>query len=421
MIRKVFQLGLFLLLSLRTLILHTFFINSIICTVVSSVYAQTYVPGNVYYGSNQYISYYPGTLPIIISAPHGGNLAPEEIPNRTGNITTGTDLNTIELAEAMKTALFNRTGKYPHIIICHLKRTKIDANRDSAEAAQGNPYALQAWYEFHQFIQAAKDTVTAKYGKGIYIDIHGHGHTIQRLELGYQLSGSDLRLADPALNTSAYINKSSVRHIAQIAPVTFSQLIRGSQSLGALFEQQGIPAIPSLTYPYPNTGEEYYTGGYNTERHGSKNGGTINGIQIECYYAGIRDTGTNRSIFATKFSQAIDTYLSTNMALPITTGITIGQRFAPMSFELYQNYPNPFNASTVISFTLSRPEWVSLIIYSAAGQELVRIVHSYLPAGTHRLIWDGTSRDGFSVVSGIYFCRLTAGNQSFAKKMVVIR
>ena len=42
----------------------------------------------------------------------------------------------------------------------------------------------------------------------------------------------------------------------------------------------GYSSVPSQTNPDPNGGG-YYSGGYNTQRHGSKNGGTIDAIQIE--------------------------------------------------------------------------------------------------------------------------------------------
>ena len=34
-------------------------------------------------GSDDYVTYMPGELPVILSAPHGGRLKPEHLPNRT--------------------------------------------------------------------------------------------------------------------------------------------------------------------------------------------------------------------------------------------------------------------------------------------------------------------------------------------------
>ena len=42
-----------------------------------------YIYGETYYGRKSYITYYPGNIPIILSIPHGGDISPSEISNRT--------------------------------------------------------------------------------------------------------------------------------------------------------------------------------------------------------------------------------------------------------------------------------------------------------------------------------------------------
>src|SRR5690606_18517561 len=98
---------------------------------------------STYRGRNGYIEYTPGTLPLIISAPHGGGLRPTEIPDRTTG-TTVTDLNTEELARAVAAAFEQRTGERPHLLVSRLARIKLDPNRELAEAAAGNAYAEHA-------------------------------------------------------------------------------------------------------------------------------------------------------------------------------------------------------------------------------------------------------------------------------------
>ena len=120
-----------------------------------------YTPGQSYFGRNNYIEYVAGNAPVIYSAPHGGALTPAEIPDRTasscgGSATTTTDLNTIELVRAMRARHFARFGTYPHIIINHLTRRKLDANRTAEEAACGDAEALIALDEWHDFIDVAK-------------------------------------------------------------------------------------------------------------------------------------------------------------------------------------------------------------------------------------------------------------------------
>jgi hypothetical protein len=49
---------------------------------VTTVSAQSFIPGVSYFGRSNYIQYVAGDLPMIISAPHGGSLTPSEIPDR---------------------------------------------------------------------------------------------------------------------------------------------------------------------------------------------------------------------------------------------------------------------------------------------------------------------------------------------------
>ncbi len=279
---------------------------------------SVYVPGDSYFGENNYIEYLAGDLPIILSAPHGGLLKPADIPDRTYG-TTGRDLNTQELARSIQSAIHNRTGRYPHIIINRLHRIKLDANREIVEAAQGNAKAEQAWHDYNDFIETAEQKVIDDYGSGFYIDLHGHGHEIQRLELGYLLSRTDLALTDAALNAQTYINKSSLRTLVVESGLTLSELIRGPGSLGTLLETLGYPAVPSSNQPNPGD-DPYFTGGYNTQVHGSRDGGLISGMQIECNYSGVRNTSSNRTVFSQALAEALETFIENLYGFDLQAG-----------------------------------------------------------------------------------------------------
>ena len=96
-------------------------------------------------------------------------------------------------------------------------------------------------------------------------------------------------------------------------------------------------------------------------------------------------------------------------------------RGAVTELELEQNFPNPFNPVTVIRFSLPEPAQVSLSIYDLQGR-LVRVLlkPGRTEAGVHSTAWDGTNDSGKQVPSGIYFCRLTAGNYKQTKKILAL-
>lgn len=263
-------------------------------------------PGDTYFGRKGYTQYMAGDLPLVISAPHGGDLHPDEIPDRSWG-TTRQDRNTRDLALRIRDAVHERTGGYPHMIISNLHRIKLDPNREIEEAAQGDFHAQRAWWEFQTYIEAAEEIVARNFQDGFYIDLHGHGHDNPRLELGYLLGSSTLALSDTELNSAEYATQSSLRSLALTTPLSFSELLRGVVSLGGLLEERGFPAVPSPLQPDPG-GEPYFTGGYNTSRHGSVDGAPISGVQIECHYPGLRDTEENREAFAQALASVLPEY-----------------------------------------------------------------------------------------------------------------
>ncbi|MFL2619428.1 MAG: hypothetical protein ACJ0OS_03585, partial [Candidatus Marisimplicoccus sp.] len=173
-----------------------------------------YELNKVYNGVGNYTTYYPGNSPIILSAPHGGDLTPDDIPNRTWG-TTVTDTNTKQLTLAIMNFLDTNHNIKPHVIINNLKRTKLDANRDKAEAAQGDTSAERAFDEYHYYISKAKEKILSQYSDGLFLDIHGHGQNPDgfydlRTWLGYLLSSSELDQSDEELDTEFDISESSI-------------------------------------------------------------------------------------------------------------------------------------------------------------------------------------------------------------------
>ena len=93
----------------------------------------------------------------------------------------------------------------------------------------------------------------------------------------------------------------------------------------------------------------------------------------------------------------------------------------PLRFYLKQNYPNPFNPVTTIDFVLEQSADVSLTIYDIRGRTIASLEQGFLQRGKYQLQWDGTSDGGQQLSTGIYFCRLEAGDFSQTIKMVCLK
>jgi hypothetical protein len=96
-------------------------------------------------------------------------------------------------------------------------------------------------------------------------------------------------------------------------------------------------------------------------------------------------------------------------------------RLAPEQLALKPNYPNPFHAQTTLSYALPEAQTVRLTVYDLLGREVAVLVDGEQPAGRHRLTWDGRSRSGAPVASGVYFTRLEAGGEQLTQKLVIVR
>jgi N-formylglutamate amidohydrolase len=259
--------------------------------------------GTSVFGRDKFVEYIVGDSPNVISVPHGGRLEPKEIPDRLSTTQERFDTNTVELAFAIAKAIKDETGKRPHLIINWLHRKKMDANRDDFQAAQDDSLALRAWREYHEFIDTAMRDVERSYGRGLYIDLHGHNHHARQLELGYLLPALAFQAGDEALDSDTTVEQNSARAFARAFGYTTGELIRGSESLGTLYEEEGASAVPSKGRPVPDR-KAYFSGGYNLERHSLFNR-VFFGVQIETPFGGVRDSPESHQKFARATAQVL--------------------------------------------------------------------------------------------------------------------
>jgi hypothetical protein len=103
------------------------------------------------------------------------------------------------------------------------------------------------------------------------------------------------------------------------------------------------------------------------------------------------------------------------------TGIGNEQTPTPNVTQLMQNYPNPFNPTTTISFTLPERTQTRLSVHDIEGRLVTTLVDDTMGEGFKEVTWDGKNDRGNPVVSGVYFYRLTAGNRTLTKKMILLK
>ncbi|MDF1611795.1 T9SS type A sorting domain-containing protein [Stygiobacter electus] len=99
----------------------------------------------------------------------------------------------------------------------------------------------------------------------------------------------------------------------------------------------------------------------------------------------------------------------------IPLDIVDNQEF-PTNYNLFQNYPNPFNPTTKIKYSIPNSEKVLLKVYDVLGREVETLLNEYENAGTYEIEFNGSN-----LTSGIYFYKITSGNYSETRKMILLR
>ncbi len=109
------------------------------------------------------------------------------------------------------------------------------------------------------------------------------------------------------------------------------------------------------------------------------------------------------------------------LVTPVIVGIEPQLAQLPQEFHLEQNFPNPFNPETTIEYSVRQAGSVHLAIYNLKGQLVRSLVKEEIPAGTHRITWDGRDSRGNQAASGVYIYRLTSDSQNLSRRMLLIR
>ncbi len=105
-----------------------------------------------------------------------------------------------------------------------------------------------------------------------------------------------------------------------------------------------------------------------------------------------------------------------NVGYGTLTDVKDEQMTSPESFGLYQNYPNPFNPSTTIKYNLTNESFIKLKVYDTIGNEVKTLYEGNQIAGQHSAMFSGDD-----LASGLYFIRLTNGNQNKTIKAMLMK
>ena len=116
--------------------------------------------------------------------------------------------------------------------------------------------------------------------------------------------------------------------------------------------------------------------------------------------------------------------LEIDSADPALIGPILAAGLPGLPSSVGQNYPNPFNPATTIPYVIgsaSGPSAVSVAFFDTAGRLISRRDLGVQPAGEHTFVWNPALSTGSAIPSGVYYCRVQIGRETFTRKLILLR
>lgn len=209
-----------------------------------------------------FVTVQKGTLPIIISAPHGGRKKVPDVPLRVGtgltNFQTVRDENTAELTEKLIADLEKLLDGKVWFVIARFERKYLDVNR-SAEQGYESEKAKPYYDAYHDPLAAACKAVKEKHGRGLLLDIHGQALHLDSICRGTQ----------------------NLKTVKLLKDRDGMPALRGKYSVLGRMERLGYKVLPAGDAEEGAKEESQFTGGYIVNNYGSHTAFAIDAIQLE--------------------------------------------------------------------------------------------------------------------------------------------
>ena len=204
------------------------------------------------------LTVWAGTLPIILSAPHGGRQPIAGVPARRGvgvsQFATGRDNNTDELAQRIAVKLETRFSAKPFLIVAHFERKYLDANRPT-QGAYESAEAKSYYDAYHGALREAREGISRGWGRGLLLDIHGQSE-----------------------DETIYRGTNNGKTVVSLTRRFGMEAVSGPKSIFGQLERMGYEILPPTQESHK---EDRYTGGYTVQTYGSHRQTGIDAIQLE--------------------------------------------------------------------------------------------------------------------------------------------
>ncbi len=111
----------------------------------------------------------------------------------------------------------------------------------------------------------------------------------------------------------------------------------------------------------------------------------------------------------------------TNEAMVGDSASAVGDPLVLNSLRMLSPSPNPFTTTTMFRVGMPASGSATLEVYDVAGRRMSQTHYADLSQGWQQVRFDGRDDGGQALPSGVYFCRLRAGEKAVTQKMIITR
>ena len=199
-----------------------------------------------------------GTLPILLTAPHGGAAVIPGVPPRITGVTVRDEF-TDDVARGVARRLEELLSAKPYFVIARFQRRFADANRAESEALE-SPEARPPYRAYHQAIRGYVDEIRKSHpDRGLLLDIHGQAADLKVLHRGTRNGATVTAL---------------LKRAGEAALV-------GDKSLWGSLKNQGYAIFPESAQVGEPPEVKAFGGGFTVGTYGSHQANGMDAIQIE--------------------------------------------------------------------------------------------------------------------------------------------
>ncbi|MEE9190352.1 MAG: T9SS type A sorting domain-containing protein, partial [Candidatus Neomarinimicrobiota bacterium] len=93
----------------------------------------------------------------------------------------------------------------------------------------------------------------------------------------------------------------------------------------------------------------------------------------------------------------------------------------PDQLTVFPAYPNPFNPSTTIRYGIESDSRVTIEIHDISGKQILTLLNNTQTQGWYSVVWNGTNQQGDQAPAGVYFSKITSGNEVITSKLMLLK